>query len=119
MKEPLAILPITIIDPFAVQLIPVNVQLGSVVSVTYLSSPNWVPSKENAEAIVGLLPAPVSRENEANPTGPFPLPVKPKLAVPPTVCFWMASDAFFELVNVHVGALPAPSVTYTTSLRSS
>ncbi len=86
----------------------VSVQPGSGVSSTYLV-PNWGTVKGNGALAVGLLPA-VLRVKVAG--RPSPVPLKSKVAVPPTLCFSMSSEAWV-FVNVQVG-LSLASMTART-----
>ena len=67
----------------------VSVQPGSGVSWTYLV-PNWGAVKSNGAVAVGLATA-VSRVKVAG--RPAPVPLKSNVAVPPTLCFSMSSEA--------------------------
>ena len=87
----------------------VSVQPGSGVSWTSLV-PNWVAVKANGALVVGLAAA-VFRVKVA---GTFvPVPVKSKVAVPPTLCFSMSSEAFRVFVYVQVGLSSFPRSALT------
>ena len=90
--------PMVITAPFAVQTMFVSVKPGSGVSTTSLV-PNWAAVREKAALAVGLLTA-VSRVKVAG--RPAPVPVKSKGAVPPTLCFWISSEAW-AFVKVQFG----------------
>ena len=81
--------PIVMTAPFAVQTMSVSVQPGSGASTTSLV-PNWGAVNANGALAVGLVTA-VSRVKVAG--RPAPVPVKSKVAVPPTLCFSTSSEA--------------------------
>ena len=101
--------PMVITAPFAVQTMFVSVQPDSGVSTTSLV-PNWEAMKSNGALAVGLVTA-VSRVKVAGRPGP--VPVKSKVAVPPTLCFSTSSEAFLVFAYVQIGASP-PVMTART-----
>ena len=81
--------PMVMTAPLAVQAMFVSVQPASGVSWTSLV-PNWGAVNANGALAVGLATA-VSRVKVAG--RPAPVPLKSKVAVPPTLCFSMSSEA--------------------------
>ena len=101
-KEPPLPVPMVMTAPLGVQAMSVSVQPSSGVSWTSFV-PNWVAVKTNGSLTVGLAAA-VSRVKVAG--RPVPLPPKSKVAVPPTLCFSMSSEASWVFVYVQVTASP-------------
>ena len=101
--------PMVMTAPLAVQTMFVSVQPASGVSTTSFV-PNWAAVNVKGALAVGLAAA-VSRVKVAG--RPAPVPVKSKIAVPPTLCFSMSSEASRLFVNVQVGVSPASMAART------
>ena len=101
--------PMVMTAPLAVQTMFVSVQPASGVSTTSFV-PNWGAVNAKGTLAVGLVAA-VSRVKVAG--RPAPVPVKSKIAVPPTLCFSMSSEASLLFVNVQVGLSPASMTART------